>query len=137
MLRAQAERARERIRWREAQEAAAAQGEEEQRRADKKQEKYGPSWSRGASGSGRPAERTDPLGYFEVRDASRPASDDYGSRRRRAHGDFRRMNVGFFPPRQIMGLSLEDSDSLTDDQVKSAFRAAALKWHPDRHRTGA
>ena len=36
-----------------------------------------------------------------------------------------------------MELSLEDSDDLTDEQVKAAFRAAAMKWHPDRHRTGA
>lgn len=38
---------------------------------------------------------------------------------------------------QIMELSLDDSDDLTDEQVKAAFRAAAMKWHPDRHRTGA
>lgn len=67
LLKAQAERARERIRWREAQEAAAAQSEEEQRRAEAKREKYGPDWDRRSSRSaGRPPDKTDPLGYFEV-----------------------------------------------------------------------
>lgn len=43
----------------------------------------------------------------------------------------------FIPCLQIMGLNLNDSDDLTDDQLKAAFRAAAMKWHPDKHVTGA
>lgn len=67
MLRAQAERARERHRWRAERDAKEAQEEEQARRAAAKQARWGDDWARGSTASAAAASGPqDPLGYYRL-----------------------------------------------------------------------